>query len=141
MAASDAPTASTCPARSAGSPASTRCGLDVGGDRPRRGPGGRPAAGRALKRVKEQLRAIPDRGLGYGLLRYLNPEAGPRLAGRPTADRASTIWAGSPPGDGRGLVAGWRAGGASAAVRTAAMPLAHPLEVNAVTGTARTGPA
>ena len=39
--------------------------------------------GQALKRVKETLRAIPGRGLGYGLLRYLHPEAGPRLAGRP----------------------------------------------------------
>jgi amino acid adenylation domain-containing protein/non-ribosomal peptide synthase protein (TIGR01720 family) len=31
-------------------------------------------AGRALKRVKEQLRAIPDNGLGYGVLRYLDSE-------------------------------------------------------------------
>jgi amino acid adenylation domain-containing protein/non-ribosomal peptide synthase protein (TIGR01720 family) len=35
---------------------------------------GGPAAGRAVKAVKEQLRAIPDRGIGYGLLRYLNLE-------------------------------------------------------------------
>jgi non-ribosomal peptide synthase protein (TIGR01720 family) len=27
--------------------------------------------GEALKRVKEQLRAVPNRGIGYGLLRYL----------------------------------------------------------------------
>jgi non-ribosomal peptide synthase protein (TIGR01720 family) len=32
---------------------------------------GGPAAGIALKRVKEQLRAIPDHGIGYGMLRYL----------------------------------------------------------------------
>ena len=38
---------------------------------------------RRLKRVKEQLRAIPGQGLGYGLLRYLHAEAGPRLAGQP----------------------------------------------------------
>ena len=44
---------------------------------------GGPGMGNALKRVKEQLRGIPGRGLGYGLLRYLDPEAGPRLAGRP----------------------------------------------------------
>ena len=42
--------------------------------------GGGAAMGDALKRVKEQLRAIPGRGLGYGLLRYLHAEAGPRLA-------------------------------------------------------------
>ena len=33
---------------------------------------GGPALGRALKLIKEQLRAVPDNGLGYGLLRYLN---------------------------------------------------------------------
>nr|WP_246259257.1 non-ribosomal peptide synthetase [Streptomyces typhae] len=35
--------------------------------------GARPA-GDALRAVKEQLRAVPDRGVGYGLLRYLNPD-------------------------------------------------------------------
>ena len=34
---------------------------------------GGAALGRALKIIKEQLRALPDNGLGYGLLRYLNP--------------------------------------------------------------------
>ncbi|MFE7313382.1 amino acid adenylation domain-containing protein [Streptomyces sp. NPDC057555] len=32
-----------------------------------------PLVDRALKRVKEQLRAVPDHGIGYGLLRHLNP--------------------------------------------------------------------
>ncbi|KPI10858.1 amino acid adenylation domain protein [Actinobacteria bacterium OK074] len=41
--------------------------------------GGGPAAGSALKRVKEQLRAVPGRGLGYGLLRHLNPDTAPQL--------------------------------------------------------------
>ncbi|MEU6716644.1 amino acid adenylation domain-containing protein [Nonomuraea sp. NPDC046802] len=45
---------------------------------------GRPAE--ALKRVKEQLRAIPAGGLGYGLLRYLNPATAPILAALPAAD-------------------------------------------------------
>ncbi|MBW5420530.1 amino acid adenylation domain-containing protein [Streptomyces sp. BG9H] len=44
---------------------------------------GGPALGTALKRVKEQLRAIPDKGIGYGLLRHLNPRTGPELAGHP----------------------------------------------------------
>ncbi|MGW7057978.1 amino acid adenylation domain-containing protein [Streptomyces sp. NPDC054904] len=39
------------------------------------------ALGAALKRVKEQLRAIPDKGIGYGLLRHLNPRTAPELAG------------------------------------------------------------
>ncbi|MCI3927853.1 non-ribosomal peptide synthetase [Streptomyces sp. AN091965] len=35
---------------------------------------GGAAAGTAVKAVKEQLLAVPDKGIGYGLLRYLNPE-------------------------------------------------------------------
>ena len=35
---------------------------------------GGPAAGAAIKAVKEQLLSIPDKGVGYGLLRYLNDE-------------------------------------------------------------------
>jgi non-ribosomal peptide synthase protein (TIGR01720 family) len=42
---------------------------------------GGPGAGQALKRIKEQIRAIPDRGLGFGVLRYLNAEAGAELGG------------------------------------------------------------
>ncbi|MGW7057977.1 amino acid adenylation domain-containing protein [Streptomyces sp. NPDC054904] len=42
---------------------------------------GAGALGAALKRVKEQLRAIPDKGIGYGLLRHLNPRTAPELAG------------------------------------------------------------
>ncbi|MBF6235402.1 hypothetical protein, partial [Nocardia farcinica] len=36
--------------------------------------GGR-AAGAALTQIKELHRAVPGRGIGYGLLCYLNPEA------------------------------------------------------------------
>src|SRR6185437_5988029 len=79
--------------------------LDPG---PARYPGvraGGPDAGQAVKQVKEQLRATPGDGLGYGLLRYLNPGTGPALAalpapqigfnylGRFTAGRAGTEWA------------------------------------------------
>jgi len=35
---------------------------------------------RVLKHIKECLRAVPHRGLGYGLLRYLNEETAPRFA-------------------------------------------------------------
>ncbi|MFI6084309.1 amino acid adenylation domain-containing protein [Streptomyces sp. NPDC051217] len=44
---------------------------------------GGPAAGKAIKLVKEQLRGIPDKGVGYGLLRHLNPETAPQLAEYP----------------------------------------------------------
>ncbi|WP_433566166.1 amino acid adenylation domain-containing protein [Nocardia sp. CA-151230] len=40
---------------------------------------GTDAIGAVLKTIKEQLRAIPDHGIGYGLLRYLNPEAAQQL--------------------------------------------------------------
>ena len=42
---------------------------------------GGAGAGRALKRIKEQLRAVKDHGLGYGLLRYLNAQTGSAACG------------------------------------------------------------
>ncbi|MFK4072006.1 condensation domain-containing protein, partial [Streptomyces sp. NPDC029674] len=47
---------------------------------------GGPVAGALLKTVKEQLRAIPGDGLGYELLRHLNPETGPLLRTRPAPE-------------------------------------------------------
>ncbi|MGF6880854.1 amino acid adenylation domain-containing protein/non-ribosomal peptide synthase protein (TIGR01720 family) [Nocardia sp. GAS34] len=44
---------------------------------------GGPAAGAAIEAVKEQLRAVPDKGIGFGLLRQLNPDTAPELASRP----------------------------------------------------------
>ncbi|WP_434099959.1 amino acid adenylation domain-containing protein, partial [Streptomyces viridosporus] len=44
---------------------------------------GGAALGRAVKRVKEQLRAVPDHGIGYGMLRHLNPATAPLLAEYP----------------------------------------------------------
>jgi amino acid adenylation domain-containing protein/non-ribosomal peptide synthase protein (TIGR01720 family) len=41
--------------------------------------------GADVKRIKEQLRAVPHGGLGYGLLRYLNEETAPLLASLPRA--------------------------------------------------------
>ena len=46
-----------------------------------------PAAGlgESIKAIKEQLRSVPDKGVGYGLLRYLAGEAaGAQLAALPT---------------------------------------------------------
>ncbi len=36
-----------------------------------------------VKSVKDQLRSVPDKGIGYGLLRYLDPVTGDRLAAAP----------------------------------------------------------
>ncbi|MEV7194406.1 amino acid adenylation domain-containing protein [Streptomyces sp. NPDC093510] len=49
-------------------------------------PTGGPAAGSLLKAVKEQVRAIPGDGLGYELLRHLNPRTAPILRSRPTPE-------------------------------------------------------
>ncbi len=103
---------------------------------------GGPAAGDALKRIKEQLRALPDNGLGYGLLRHLNPDTAAVLAGG-TRPQISFNYLGrfdAPQGTD---VPDWTAdpladvlsGGADAA-----MPLAHALEVNAVTRDTPDGP-
>ncbi len=46
-------------------------------------PGG---PGEAIKSIKEQLRQIPNRGIGYGILRYLKPE--PELGALPQAEIA-----------------------------------------------------
>jgi non-ribosomal peptide synthase protein (TIGR01720 family) len=45
-------------------------------------------AGRLVKRVKEQLRAAPGDGLGFGLLRYLNERTEPVLAELPVPQLA-----------------------------------------------------
>ncbi|MFX0575196.1 amino acid adenylation domain-containing protein [Nocardia nepalensis] len=42
------------------------------------------AAGTAIKTIKEQLRAVPDKGIGYGMLRYQHPETAAALADAPT---------------------------------------------------------
>jgi nonribosomal peptide synthetase CepB len=47
---------------------------------------GGAAAGQLLKRVKEQVRQVPGNGLGFGLLRYLNPGGAAVLAGYPAPE-------------------------------------------------------
>ena len=100
---------------------------------------GGAALGQAFKRIKEQLRALPDGGLGYGLLRHLNPETAPALAGlaspqigfnylgRFARDQAAD-WQIAPEAEALG-------GGIDAG-----MPLAHILEVNALTLEQSDGP-
>ncbi|MET0187706.1 MAG: amino acid adenylation domain-containing protein, partial [Pseudonocardia sediminis] len=48
--------------------------------------GGGPAAGRLLRAVKEALRAGPDGGVGYGVLRHLDPRTRDELAAGPPPD-------------------------------------------------------
>ncbi len=98
-----------------------------------------PAMGQALKRVKETLRAIPGRGLGYGLLRYLHPEAGPRPAGRPGPQLGFNYLGRFAAGaDADWTLAGEEAGLGGGA--DPAMPLAHLVEVSARTVDEPQGP-
>ncbi|WP_070009638.1 non-ribosomal peptide synthetase [Streptomyces abyssalis] len=109
---------------------------DRGGD----GHGYGQELGRALRRVKEQLRAIPDKGIGFGLLRYLNPQTSAALAAAPPrhigfnyfgrfllpAAAGDRDWAPAPET-------------AMSAGADADMPLTHPLSINALTQDAEDG--
>ncbi|WP_235981157.1 condensation domain-containing protein, partial [Streptomyces albidus (ex Kaewkla and Franco 2022)] len=96
--------------------------------------------GRALGRVKEQLRAIPDKGIGFGMLRYLNPETSLSLAAAPQRHIGFNYF-------GRFLLpaaAGERDWAPApettmSAGADADMPLTHPLSINALTQDAQDG--
>ncbi|WP_093275179.1 non-ribosomal peptide synthetase [Saccharopolyspora shandongensis] len=47
---------------------------------------GGPAAGRLLRAAKEAKRSIPDGGIGYGVLRHLDPETRTELGATPPPD-------------------------------------------------------
>ncbi|MFF4214903.1 amino acid adenylation domain-containing protein [Streptomyces nondiastaticus] len=101
---------------------------------------GGPEAGRALKRVKEQLRAVPGHGIGHGMLRHLNPRTAPALAGLP-APQIGFNYLGRYAAAGDG--AEWSVAPESAAVAPGVdgrMPMAHTVEVNAVTEDRPEGP-
>ncbi|MFI6641778.1 amino acid adenylation domain-containing protein [Streptomyces sp. NPDC050504] len=90
---------------------------------------GGAAAGRAVRTVKEQLRAAPGHGIGYGLLRHLNPETGPKLAGLAQAPVLFNYL-----GRTQGPGADWGPAAETDAVRAegADLPLSHAVEINAV---------
>ncbi|MGW5684833.1 amino acid adenylation domain-containing protein [Nonomuraea sp. NPDC003754] len=93
---------------------------------------GGPGVGRALGRVKEQLRAVPSAGLGFGLLRGAlgdlpTPEVLFNYLGRFRADGGAD-W--EPAAGAEPLSAG----------RDPGMPLTHHLEVNAIVRDGASGP-
>ncbi|MBL1120827.1 AMP-binding protein, partial [Streptomyces sp. 110] len=92
--------------------------------------GGGSVAGRAVKHIKEQLRAVPGDGLGHGLLRHLNPETAPTLAALPTAQIGFTYLGRFADGTPEQTAAAWSAapeGGLGGGVGDE-VPLAHALE-------------
>ncbi|TDC90506.1 non-ribosomal peptide synthetase [Actinomadura sp. 7K507] len=113
--------------------------LDAGWVEPADVRDGGQAVGTALKRVKEQLREIPDNGIGYGLLRYLDPAVGAGLAGHPqiafnylgrSAAPEATDWG----------PAGQADADALGAAQDGALGLVHAIEVNAHTRDLPDGP-
>ncbi|MFJ9528252.1 amino acid adenylation domain-containing protein [Streptomyces cyaneofuscatus] len=115
--------------------------LDLGGSASRTG----DELAAAVKRVKEQLRAAPDSGLGHGLLRHLNPELRetlaalpePRIAynylGRFGSSRTADV--SGPPAPWSPVLTGSLGGGADDA-----LPASHTLTLNASVVDAPEGP-
>jgi non-ribosomal peptide synthase protein (TIGR01720 family) len=100
-------------------------------------------AGRGVEQIKEQLRAVPDGGLGFGLLRHLNvatraqlatavrPDVGFNYLGRVSSTTDHDPWSPMPgPGDGGGFLGGGQPD----------MPLFHVLDLNAITYDTAAGP-
>ncbi|GAA4216406.1 hypothetical protein GCM10023074_72050 [Microbispora amethystogenes] len=99
---------------------------------------GGATAGRVVKRIKEQVRAVPGDGLGYGLLRYLNPGTAADLAalpraqigfnylGRFTGKRTRDDWSPAPEGPGGGV--------------DGDIPVTHVLEVTGIVHDLPDGP-
>ncbi|MFI5567669.1 amino acid adenylation domain-containing protein, partial [Streptomyces sp. NPDC051740] len=114
----------------AGAPdAEARAGLRAGG----------PRADRLLKRTKELLRAVPDHGLGYGVLRHLDTQARAELATLPTPALGFNYLGRATTGDesGFGVLPGSNGIGGSA---DAGLPLAHAVELNALAEDGPDGP-
>ncbi|KOU61434.1 MULTISPECIES: condensation domain-containing protein [Streptomyces] len=91
---------------------------------------GGPTAAEALRRVREQLRAIPRKGIGYGLLRHLDPVVGKELAAAEPAGLGFN-YLGRLGGPGGGDWQLLPAHGARLDAPGPGMPMAHPVEVSA----------
>ncbi|MGB8941339.1 MAG: condensation domain-containing protein, partial [Streptomyces sp.] len=112
-------------------------GIDVTG-----AAAGGPAVGTLLKAVKEQARAVPGDGLGYGLLRHLNPETGPALAALPSPQIGFNYMGRFPAAAAADAVGPWQMAGEEAIGSSTAdaMPATHTLEAGATVRDADGGP-
>ncbi|MFC4909841.1 amino acid adenylation domain-containing protein [Actinomadura gamaensis] len=96
---------------------------------------GGTAVGDALKRVKEQLRRVPDNGIGFGLLTDQGearetPQIAFNYLGRTAAAEDGADWSPAGPDDNAALAGG----------QDDALALVHALEVNAHTRDLPSGP-
>ncbi|MFI6644565.1 condensation domain-containing protein [Streptomyces sp. NPDC050504] len=99
-------------------------------------------AGHAVKRVKEQLRAVPDDGIGHGLLRHLNAATGPGLSRLPAPELAFNYLGRFSAASAAGT-ADWGPApeqGLPGGDSDLDMPLAHPLELTAAVRDEAAGP-
>ncbi|MFC9996173.1 non-ribosomal peptide synthase/polyketide synthase [Nocardia sp. NPDC127526] len=99
--------------------------------------------GDIVKSVKEQLLAVPDKGLGYGMLRYLNPETGAQLrdAGQISFNYLGRVSAGEVPEDLAEI--GWTPAddlGRLDAEMDADMPANAVIDINAIATDGADGP-
>ncbi|MEV5013905.1 non-ribosomal peptide synthase/polyketide synthase [Streptomyces sp. NPDC053780] len=92
-----------------------------------------------LKQVKEQVRAVPGDGIGFGLLRHLNPTTGPRLARLPEPDFGFN-YLGRRVAPATGAPEPWAVTGGGLAASRPAAPMAHAVEVSAVVHEGPDGP-
>ncbi|RZB19443.1 hypothetical protein StrepF001_11550 [Streptomyces sp. F001] len=101
---------------------------------------GGPAAGSLVKAVKEQIRAIPGDGLGYDLLRHLNPETAPALESAPAPQVGFNYLGRFTTGHSTGPAGPWQpTGGVSGSVDPD-LPVTHSVAAAAVVRDAVDGP-
>ncbi|MDI1461646.1 non-ribosomal peptide synthase/polyketide synthase [Catellatospora sp. KI3] len=100
-------------------------------------PGPAGDLGAAVRAVKEQLRAVPHRGLSYGALRYLSGTARPELAAAP---QVLFHYLGRFTAADSGPFAAVDGGDIVVERRDPALPLARVVEVNAVAVDTAEGP-
>ncbi|NLU73385.1 amino acid adenylation domain-containing protein [Streptomyces sp. HNM0575] len=95
----------------------------------------------SVRRTREELERIPDSGIGYGLLRHLHPEAGRSLAQRPGPSMAFNYLGRFTGTDGQG--GPWSAApeaGLLGGSIDAELPMAHAVEIDAITRDTPRGP-
>ncbi|MBC2638210.1 MULTISPECIES: non-ribosomal peptide synthetase [unclassified Rhodococcus (in: high G+C Gram-positive bacteria)] len=105
---------------------------------------GGAAAGVVVKSIKEQLRSLPDRGIGYGLLRYLNRETAGLLRSLPVGQISfnylGRVSGGGVPNEARAAEWSPRHLGDIAAPGDADMPANGVVDINAIVTDGSEGP-